>query len=416
LFKPIHGVAEPERLVEVSRTYEGRGFSDCSYPDYLDYRNQNTVMTGLAVNKSTSFNLNTGRITERVEGEQVSGNYFDVLGVRPVRGRLLSPADSSENGGNMVAVISFGLWRRNFNADPDVVGKTIKLNSYEYMVVGVTDEEFEGIKAGFKMDIWVPIMTLSQTNRSGTWLEMFGRLKPGVSIERANAEFSTIARQLEQAYPQTNAKAGARVDPDLGMDPELRTKIRQFTFIPFVAVGLVLLIACVNVAGLLLARANAREREIGTRLALGASRARIIRQLLTESLILALLGGISGLLAGSWMTRWLVNILPNNFREISFKFDFGVDWRVFAFTLAASVLTGALFGMVPAIRASKTDLVTALKDARSTGRRRSGLRGTMVVTQVALSFVLLIAAGLCLRTLYNARTMDLVLCKLSFLM
>jgi hypothetical protein len=186
LFKPLRGVADPERLVQVSRTYEGRGFSDCSYPDYLDYRNQNTVMTGLAVNRSTSFNLNTGRIAERVEGELVSGNYFDLLRVRPARGRLLTPADESEGGGNLVAVISFGLWNRHFDTDPDVVGKTIKLNGYDYTVVGVADEEFAGIKAGSKLDVWVPITTLRQTNpsessakfdllsqRGASWLEMF---------------------------------------------------------------------------------------------------------------------------------------------------------------------------------------------------------------------------------------------------
>ena len=183
--------------------------------------------------------------------------------------------------------------------------------------------------------------------------------------------------------------------------------IRQFTLIPFIAVGIVLLIACANVAGLLLARANARRKEIGVRLAFGASRARIVRQLLTESLMLALLGGVFGILIGVWMTQWLVSILPGNVLDLSFKFDFGVDWRVLVFTLAASALTGALFGLVPAMQASKTDLVSALKNARSTGSRRAGLRGALVVTQVALSFVLLIAAGLCVRTLRNASAIDL---------
>jgi putative ABC transport system permease protein len=207
-------------------------------------------MSGLAARTGGSFNLNDGREAERVEGEQVSGNFFDVLGVKPEQGRLSTPADESESKGNRVVVISYGLWRRRFNADPDVIGKTIKLNGDVYIVVGVADGEFEGIKAGSKMDVWVPIPTLGQmlSERGASWLEVFGRLKPGVTIERANAEFSTIARQLEQAYPDTNAKVGARVDPDLGMDPEVRMILRQFTFIPFAAVGIVLLIAWMRAA------------------------------------------------------------------------------------------------------------------------------------------------------------------------
>jgi predicted permease len=413
LFKPLRGVPEPERLAQVSRTYEGRGFSAFSYPDYLDYRDHNTVMSGLAVRAGGSFNLNDGREAERVEGEMVSGNFFDVLGVKPERGRLLAPADDSKDGGNLVVVISHGLWRSSFDADPDVIGKTIKLNGYDYIVVGVANEKFEGIRAGSKMDIWVPINTLRQTSvsaidrRESSWLEIFGRLKPGVTIGRANAEFSTIARQLEQTYPDTNDKDGARVDRDLGLDPEVRMIVRQFSFIPGAAVGILLLIACANVAGLLLARSNARRKEIGARLALGASRARIVRQLLTESLMLALAGGAFGILIGVWMTRGVISVLPNDFRDLSFKFDFGIDWRVFAFTLVASALTGALFGLIPAMQASRTDLVSALKDARSAGGRRAGLRGAMVVTQVALSFVLLIAAGLLIRTMRNAHTIDL---------
>ncbi len=166
LFKPLPGVIEPERLAQVSRTYNGHGFSEFSYPDYLDYRDHNTVMFGLAVRRGGSFNLNDGRAAERVEGEIVSGNFFDVLGVKPEQGRLLAPADDSDGGDSMVIVISHGLWRRRFAADPAVVGKTIKLNGYDYTVVGVADEKFEGIRAGAKMDAWIPITTLRQTDLS----------------------------------------------------------------------------------------------------------------------------------------------------------------------------------------------------------------------------------------------------------
>jgi predicted permease len=413
LFKPLRGVTEPGGLAQVVRTYEGRGFSEFSYPDYRDYRDYNTVISGLAVKAGGSFNLNDGRGAERVEGELVSGNFFEVLGVRPERGRLLAPADDSAGVGDPVVVISHGLWRRRFDANPDVSGKTVKLNGYDYTIVGVADEEFEGIRAGSKMDLWIPITTLRLTSgsvldeRGPSLFEIFGRLKPGVTIERANAEFSTIARQLEQAYPDTNDKDGARVYPDLGMDPEVRMILRRFSFIPLTAVGIVLLIACANVAGLLLARSNARRKEIGMRLVVGASRTRIVRQLLTESLMLALLGGAFGILIGIWMTRGLISVLPNDFRDISFKFDFGIDWRVFAFTLIASTMTGVLIGLIPALQASRADLVSALKDARSAGEWRAGFRGALVVTQVALSFVLLIAAGLCVRTLRNAHALDL---------
>ncbi|MBO0858643.1 MAG: ABC transporter permease [Chloracidobacterium sp.] len=416
LFKSLRGVTEPERLAQLIRTYEGEGFHDWSYPNYIDYRDYNKVMTGLAARASVAFNLSDGREAERVEGESVSGNFFDVLGVRSELGRMLTPADASESGGDQVAVISYGLWRRRFNADPDMIGKTIKLNGNAYTVVGVADKEFDGMKAGSKLDVWVPISKPRQTDpsslnifdrRGASLLEVFGRLKPGVTIERANAEFSAIARQLGQAYPETNARDVPRLYPDLGLHPQARIIIRRLTFIPFSAVGIVLLIACANVAGLLMARANARRKEIGARLALGASRARIVRQLLTESLTLSLLGGVAGLFVGVWMTKWLISVLPPNVPGLSFKFDFGLDWRVFAFTLGASVLTGALFGLIPAMQASKTDLVSALKDTRSSGGRRAGLRGAMVVTQVALSFVLLIAAGLCVRTLVNARAIDL---------
>ena len=194
LLKPLRGVAEPERLAQLIRTDEGGGFHDWSYPSYIDYRDYNKAMTGLAARAGVAFNLSDGREAERVDGERVSGNFFDVLGVRSELGRLLTPADASKSGGDQVAVISYGLWRRRFNADPDMVGKTIKLNGNAYTVVGVADKEFDGMKAGSKLDVWVPIVKTRQTNpssvnifdnRGGSWLEVFGRLKPEVTVEAA---------------------------------------------------------------------------------------------------------------------------------------------------------------------------------------------------------------------------------------
>ncbi len=278
-------------------------------------------------------------------------------------------------------------------------------------------EQFEGIKTGAPRDVWVPILTLRRTDpkmitrfdqRRASWLEMFGRLKPGVTFEQARTQFAAIASRLEQAYPETNARAGSGMAPGLGRDPDVRNEIRRFAYLPFAAVGIVLVIACANVAGLLLARAAGRQREIATRLALGAGRVRVIRQLLTESLTLAVAGGAAGLLVGRWLTQWLHSLLPEKYLFLSFNLDFGVDWRVFGFMLAITTATGVVFGLVPALQASRPDLVATLKGSGMFGRRGRGLglRGTLVVTEVALALILLVAAGLFVRTLQNAVAID----------
>jgi predicted permease len=418
LLRPLGGVAEPERLVQVGRQYADKSYlSDSSYPDYLDYREQNTVLTGLAFLSPTAFHLSTEQEAIAVDGELVSDNFFDVLGVKPAQGRLITSADEQGGEASRVAVISYSLWQRRFAGEAGVIGKTIKLDGHDFTVVGVAGEGFDGTKVGAQRDVWAPLLTLRQidpkraklfSERHPSWLEMFGRLKPDVTIEQARAEFSTIAERLKQTYPQTNNYARIGVEPDLGRDTEVRKEVRRFAYVPFVAVGIVLLIACANVAGLLLARAAGRASEIGIRLALGAGRTRIVRQLLTENLMLAILGGAAGLFIGVWLTEGLRSLLPERFLFLSFKLDFGVDWRVFGFTLAVAVLTGVLFGLVPALQASKLDLVPTLKDARLAGLHgsRTSLRGALVVVQVALSLVLLVAAGLCVRTLRNARAID----------
>src|SRR5262245_12896579 len=418
LLRPLSGVAEPGRLVQVGRQYADKSYlSDSSYPDYLDYREQNTTLSGLALRSPAAFHLSAGQEAERVEGELISGNFFDVLGVRPAQGRLITPTDEQGTNASQVTVISHRLWRRRFGGEASVIGKTIKLDGHDFTVVGVASEEFEGTEVGARRDVWAPLLTSRQMDpksaslfeqRGPSWLEMFGRLKPGITVEQARAEFSAINERLKQSYPQIYAKFGVGVHADLGRDIEVRRGVRRFFYAPFAAVGIVLLIACANVAGLLLARASARQKEIGVRLALGAGRVRIVRQLLTESLTLALLGGAAGLFIGLWLTEGLRRLLPERYLFLSFKLDFGVDWRVFSFTLAVAVLTGVLFGLVPALKASKPDLVPILKDARLAGPRggRAGLRSALVVTQVALSLTLLVAAGLCVRTLRNARAID----------
>ena len=418
LLRPLGGVAEPDRLVEVGRKYADKNYlSDSSYPDYLDYRDQNTVMSGLAMRAPTAFHLSTGQVAARVEGELVSGNYFEVLGASAAHGRLITSADEQRAAASPVVVLSYRLWQRRFGGDAGVIGKTITLDAHDFTVVGVASQGFDGTKVGAPRDVWVPILTLRTTDpararlfaqRRASWLEVFGRLGPGVTIDQARAELSNIAERLQRSYPQTNAKAGAGVEQDLGRDTDTRREVRRFALVPFVAVGIVLLITCANVAGLLLARAAARQKEIGTRLALGAGRVRIVRQLLTESLTLAVAGGAAGLFIGGLLTKGLRTLLPERYLFLSFNLDFGLDWRVFSFTLAIAMATGVLFGLVPALQASNPDLLPILKDARLAGPRggRTGVRGALVVLQVALSLVLLVAAGLCVRTLLNARAID----------
>jgi predicted permease len=415
LLRPLAGVAQPEQLVQIGRQYPDKAYvSDSSYPDFVDYR-ANTVMSGIAVTVPVAFHLGAGGTTERVEGERVSGEYFAVLGVTPLQGRLISPSDDLPNA-EAVAVISARLWRRRFGSAPTLASTTITLDGQEFAVIGVANDPFTGTRIGVPRDVWVPISGLARTDanlagrftqRRASWLEMFGRLAPGVTLEQARGEFSAIARRLEQEYPESNTRVAAAVHPGLGREVDLQDQLRRFAFLPFTAVAIVLLIACANVAGLLLARAATRRKEIATRLALGAGRVRIIRQLLTESIALALAGGAAGLLVGTWLTQGLRSLLPDRYLFLSFDLDFGLDWRVFAFTLAVATATGVLFGMVPALHASRTDVISSVKDPHAAGRRRgSGMRGALVVVEVALSLMLLVAATLCLRTLQNATAID----------
>jgi predicted permease len=417
LLRPLGGVAQPGQLVQVGRQYIDKRYpSDSTYPDYLDYRDQNTVMSGLAAASPTAFHLSARHDTERVDGELVSSNYFDVLGVTAAQGRLIAPADDQNNGADPVAVVSFRLWQRRLAGDPRAIGTTIKLNGRDFVLIGVASEQFGGTRIGTPRDIWVPILTLRRTDpkvarrfdqRRASWLEMFGRLKAGVTLEQARAEFTTIAARLEQTYPDTNAHAATRLEPGLGRDIELLDALRRFAYLPFVAVGIVLLVACANVAGLLLARAATRQRELAIRLALGAGRIRVIRQLLTESLTLAFAGAVAGLLIGDWLIRWLQSLLPEKYLFLSFDLNFGLDWRVFGFMLGIATATGVLFGLVPALQSSRPNLVSTPKGAGSAGRGHGlGLRGALVITEVALSLLLLVAAGLCVRTLQNAAAID----------
>lgn len=415
LLRPLSGVAEPESLVLIGRQYKDKNYmSDSSYPDYLDYRAQNKTLSGLALRSPTSFSLNAGQEAERINGELVSDNYFDVLGVKPATGRLLNPG--GDPGQDQAAVISYGLWQRRFGGDPGVIGRPIKLDGFDYIVIGVTAPGFEGVQTGRAAGAWTPITSLRRVDparvrlfdeRRPSWLELFGRLKPGTTIGEARAEFATLAGGLSQYYPPPGSAPAVRLEPGMGLDPEARSQIKRFAYLPFVVVGIVLLIACANVAGLLLARATARRKEIAVRLALGASQGRIIRQLMTESLLLALVGGGLGFLLGVWFTGILRSLLPERFLFLPLDLDFGVDLRVLAFTLAVTIGAALIFGLIPAFQSSRANLTPALKETPPSGLTRARLRSALIVTQIALSSALLVAAGLCVRTLRNARAIDL---------
>lgn len=428
LLKPLP-VDEPERLVSVFSGSRENPYSNSSYPDYIDYRDGTDVFSGLAAHSVISVSLNSGDQTELVFGSIVTGNYFDVLGVSAALGRTFLPEEDRTPGTHPVAILSHGLWQRRFGGDPHIVGKELLLNGETFAVVGVAPQGFNGVEAGRASDIYVPTMMQARVRpprsgysgemnpdllarRSSRWLYIVGRLKESVTIEQAQSQMTVIAKRLEQAYPEVNQAQIATVFPSAGGDPEQRGTLLSVAGLLTAVVGLVLLIACGNVANLLLARATARRKEISIRLALGASRARLVRQLLTESVLLSLAGGALGLLLAWWMVD-AMRAYPPPANLFPFQFDIDLDGRVLGYTLLISVLTGVVFGLAPALATSNPDLVHALKDETATltnknsrGVRGLNLRNSLVVAQVASSLVLLIGAGLFLQSLWRAQRID----------
>ncbi len=415
ILRPIVGVTNPDQLVAVfTSDYSSGLYGTSSYPDYVDLRDQADVFEGLAAFDQTVLNASGETEAERLRGFVVTGNYFDVLGVRAQLGRTLQPSDDQQANAAPV-VISDSLWHRRFSADPAVVGKSLRLNDKLYTIVGVTDPSFRGLRLGLPPEFWLsPSHDFTGGARGDRGIQLIGRLKPGVTVAQAQTQLTTIAARLAQAYPETNLGTIDRpkeprpmtVVRESRLGPEAQIAIKRVSLLLFAVVGLVLLIACANVANLLLARASARRREIAVRLALGASRRRLIRQLLTESFLLALLGGVAGLLATQWTVRLLPQFFPANDAN---GLDLSVDWRVLLFTLGVSLLTGLLFGLAPALQATRLNLLPALKnEAGIYGPRRSriALRDVLVIAQLAMSLVLLVSAGLFVRSLRQALTFD----------
>src|SRR5262245_48173394 len=418
--RPLPGISEAERIVQIVRTRAktGQGFESVNDADYRDYRDQNSTFTAIATERMGLLNLSTDGIAETVIGSMVWGNYFEVFGVKPAQGRLLQSSEAEAEGADAVAVISESFWRNQLGAE-SVIGKTISLNSYPFTIIGVA-AEFNGTSRLGRTDVWIPKTMWRQVagkplaaqgdesklnDRAGYGGgQHYGRLKSGVTIELAQADISTIAARLRESYPETNADRGARVIAGFGITPWDRREVILSIGVLFGILVLVQLIACANVAGLLLARASARRKEMGIRLALGAGRFRIARQLLTESSMLALLGGALAIVAAVWLTYWIRAELPAEFRALGVSIGFAPNWRVLSFTLGVSIATGLLFGLVPALQSSKPDVLPALKDSGASFSQRSGgrLTGLLVVSQIALSLILLVIAGLCARTLQKA--------------
>jgi macrolide transport system ATP-binding/permease protein len=409
MFRPLP-VAAAERIVEVTPLGKDASVGAFSYPTYKDFRDKNEVFDGLATYLPVPMNLSQSGVNERVWGYLASGNYFDTLGVGAFKGRMFTQEDDRVPGAHPVAVVSYGCWQRRFAGDPNLVGKTIKLNSHDFTIVGVAPEGFSGTVWVFEPDFYAPMMMAKQIapggsnwfeNRGNSGLLAFGRLKQGVTATQARESLNLLMAQFAREYQGFEGMTFTVTPPGLAL-PMIRYGALGFAGVLMATVALVLLIASVNLANLLLAQAAQRRKEIAIRLSLGAGRLRIVRQLLTESVALSLAGGVVGWLIALWMIDLFAAFKPPI--DFNLLIDLRPDWRVMAFTLIVSFITGALFGLAPALQASKVDLIPALKEeAGFGGYRPSRFRNGLVVAQVALSLPLLIAAGLIVRSLQQVQ-------------
>ncbi|HVS65538.1 MAG TPA: ABC transporter permease [Thermoanaerobaculia bacterium] len=419
-------VEQPARLAWIYRTFEqsatgqgffGAGLLPASYPNYLDFEERSASFQGMLAASGGGLALSgAGGEPEQIAAGFVTANYFDVLGVRPALGRGFEPGDNLRGGGRPVAVISDALWRGRFGADRGIVGGDITLNGRAFTVIGVTPPEYHGLLTLFEEDLWIPSelwpelttgpMAVALEHRGFRMFWMVGRLRAGVSHAAAELELASIAEQLAVEHPDMNRDRGVRVASlsEGALNLNQRGMFVRAGAIGSAAVGLVLLIACVNVGSLLTARARARAGETALRLSLGAPRRRLLRQWLTESVVLGLLGGVAGWLIAVWTKPLLLRVRPPFLED----FDVPLDLRLLAFTAAISLAAGLLFGLAPALRAARTDLIGQIgeRGRLAAMARRVGLRRALVVGQVALSAVALCVAGLFLRSLEEARAID----------
>jgi predicted permease len=425
-------VKDPGRLVllyrEGANYGSNRGSQALSYPMYQDFRDQNTVFDGVFCRYQGPLSFSAGGVTERISGELVSGTYFQVLGVGASLGRVITPADNLHEGAHPVAVLSHRFWQNRFGGDPNVIGREIKLNNYPITVIGVSAKGFDGTDPAISPDVRVPMMMKKQMtpgwdalwDRRYSWINVFARLKPGVTLKQAQAQLNTIfhhVRQMEvkekefaNTTPYTREqflKASLKFQPASNGKSELCEAFSKPLWILMAVVGFVLLVACANLANLMIARASGRQKEIAVRLAMGARRIHIVQQLLIESLILSFAGAIGGIILAFATVKILLSFVPTSGMEMTLSAT--PDVRVFLFTLAIAVLSAVLFGLLPALQTTRPDVSDVLKDQASNlsgSGKQVSFRKLLVVAQVSLSLLLLIGAGLFIKSLRNLKRVN----------
>jgi predicted permease len=421
LLRPLP-VGHAEQLVQVYTTdthFTGRQAN--SYLNFLDYAKQNTVFRGMAAYRFALMGMTRGSDTSNVFGQLVTGNYFDVLKVQPVLGRAFLPEEDSSPNGHPVVVLGNKFWKK-LGGDPGMIGSTITLNGRAFNVIGVAPASFTGVDVGVAPDMWIPMAMhgwilpagdLWFEKRRALSLSTIARLKPGVTVSQAEAQMKTLAQQLEQAYPDVNKERSIKLLPAevakaQGIGGPANENIAQnVSLLLLVAAGSILLIACANIANLLLVRATTRQREMAVRLALGAGRGRIVRQLLTESILLALLGGVGGVVLAYWLGDVLLSLLPPT--PFPLELNPQPDLRVLIFSFLLAILSGVIFGLAPALQTARWDLTQGLRErAASTGGGvgRWNLRNLLVIAQIAVSLLLLIGSALFLKAFHKAQAID----------
>ncbi len=415
MLHPLPGVEREEQMVVLTTVHDKQMWDTVSLPDLRDYRELKEVFAGIIGSQTTPACLTVDNHSEWMYGQVATADFFAVLGVKPLLGRTFLPDEDRKPGGNPVLVLSETFWRRRFNGDPAIVGRNVELNQHPFTIIGVVPAAFHGTMSGLICDFWAPVSMHQEVasfgsldNRWDRWLHTQARLQPGVGLVRAQAVVDAFGARLEKTYADSNRLIRLRVLPfakaPYGAQPVFGLVLR---ILLAVSVG-VLLIVAANVANLLLARATGRQKEIAIRLAMGAGRGRLIRQLLVESLLLAVLGGILGVMIAYWAVDLLRAWMPHTYLPVGIATS--VDAQTLGFTVLLTLVTGVVFGLVPAVQASKPDLNSTLKE----GGRGSGaaaahhrLRSLLVIAEVALSLVLLVGAGLCIKSVQRARQADL---------
>jgi predicted permease len=419
LLDPFPGIGHLEQIVALETLTPNNEPIATSYPDYQDFRDHLTSFSGIAVTRHTSVSVGEADNAERIPAQFVSGNYFDVLQVKPAMGRFFAPAEQGDKPGAFpLAVISYRLWQSHFNSDPNIIGKTIKVNRHELTIIGVAPQEFHGSMPGLAYDIWIPAVMRPLLNGLTTDWELtdrhtrdmiaFARLKPGITIEQARAETAALAHHMAELHPDVSQGIGATVLPmwegHFGAQSWLLAPLQ----ILMAACAVVLLIVCANVANLLLARFTTRQKEFSMRLALGAKRSRLFRQLLTESLVLAIVAALTGIVIAVWAGRSIAYLLPPG-QLHTLMLDIKLNRSMMAFTTLLCVGTTLLSGLAPALHSVRVNLSDSLKEggrSGAVGQRSHRMRALLVLSEVSLALVALVGAGLCVQSFRAAQKID----------